>query len=146
DTEIGTGSTNLLLGGYHTGALSRDGDWGYFVHALWDVPVASQGGYRPGQEIDAAAGVVYNGWFVNSGKIRVSPVLQVLAGARAHDSGPASNAPNSGYDRVLVSPGVEIAAGKWNLYGDVELPIYQHVVGNQLTAPALVKVVVSRAF
>jgi hypothetical protein len=146
DTEIGTGSTNLLLGGYHTGALSRDGAWGYFVHALWDFPVATQGGYRPGQEIDAAAGVVYNGWTIDGGRIAISPLLQVLAGARAHDSGPASNSQNSGYERVLLSPGVEVAAGNWKLYGDVELPVYQHVVGNQLTAPALFKVVASRTF
>ncbi len=120
----------------------------HFVHASGgDFPGGDTGrSYRPGQEIDAAAGVVYNGWTIDGGRIAISPLLQVLAGARAHDSGPASNSQNSGYERVLLSPGVEVAAGNWKLYGDVELPVYQHVVGNQLTAPALFKVVASRTF
>ena len=51
--------------------------------------------------------------------------------------------PNSGYDRMLLSPGVEVAFNRWKLYGDVELPIYQRMNGNQLVAQQLFKFVVS---
>ena len=31
DTQIGSGSTDLLLGGYHLGRLSADNRWTYFL-------------------------------------------------------------------------------------------------------------------
>jgi hypothetical protein len=146
DTEIGTGSTDILVGAYHTGALGRDGAWGYFVQVLWDAPVASQGGYAPGQEFDGAAGVSYNGATLAGGKVKVAPVLQLIGSARTADRGPASNAGNSGYERLMISPGVEVDAGAWRVYGDVEIPLYQRVNGDQLTASELFKLVVSRRF
>ncbi len=146
DTEIGTGSTNILVGGYHMGRLSQDGAWGYFVRGLWDAPVASQGGYKPGQEFDGSVGISYNAWTIANGKVRVSPLLQLLGSERGRDSGPASNAADSGYSRVLLSPGIEFDAGAWRLYGDVEFPVYHHANGDQLIAPELFKLVVSRRF
>lgn len=146
DTEIGTGSTNLLIGAYHMGSLSRDGAWGYFVHGLWDVPVASQGGYDPGQEFDGAVGVSYNAGSLDNGKIKVAPLLQLLGSVRGHDTGPNSNPGDSGYERVMLSPGIEFDSGPWKLYGDVEIPVYHRANGNQLVAPELFKVVLSRHF
>ncbi len=146
DTEIGTGSTNLLLGAFHTGSLSRDGAWRYFVRGLWDKPVASQGGYEPGQEFDAAAGVSYDMAQFTNGPVKVVPMLQLLASTRARDRGPNANPPNTGYDRLMLSPGIQLVEGRWALYGDVEVPIYQHVNGDQLTAPALFKIRASRRF
>jgi len=146
DTQIGTGSTNLLLGAFHTGSLSRDEAWRYFVRALWDKPVASQGGYEPGQEFDAAAGISYDLPQFSNGLVKVVPVLQLLASARARDRGPNADPDSTGYDRLMLSPGVQFLAGRWALYGDVELPIYQHVNGDQLVAPALFKIRASRRF
>jgi hypothetical protein len=34
----------------------------------------------------------------------------------------------------------------WKLYGDVEIPVFQHVNGNQLIAPAAVKLIASYNF
>ncbi len=146
DTEIGTGSTNLLLGAFHTGSLSRDGAWRYFVRGMWDKAVASQGGYEPGQEFDAVAGMSYDLPQFANGSLKVVPVLQLLGSARARDRGPSADPPNTGYDRLMLSPGVQFIAGRWALYGDVEVPIYQHVNGEQLTAPALFKIRASRRF
>jgi hypothetical protein len=146
DTSIGSGSTDILVGGYHRGPLTGDKRWTYFAQVQGQLTVSSQGGYRPGDSVDGAAGVYYNGWTLTGGRIKIAPVLQVIGSARASDSGPASNTLNSGFTRVLISPGLEVSGGPWRIYGDVELPIYQNVRGNQLTAPALFKMIVSHSF
>jgi hypothetical protein len=53
---------------------------------------------------------------------------------------------NSGYYRVLVSPGLELDRHPWRFYADVEVPVFQHMNGNQLVAPLLVKASVSFMF
>ncbi|QUD88867.1 hypothetical protein [Phenylobacterium montanum] len=146
DTEIGTGSTNLLLGGFHSGMLSRDGAWGYYARVLWDKPLAGQGGYLPGQEVTAAAGVSYDMPRFMTAPVHVIPLLQVLASTHARDGGRAANPADTGYTRMLLSPGIELTTDKWGLYADVEVPLYQHVNGNQLTAPVLAKLRASRRF
>jgi len=45
-----------------------------------------------------------------------------------------------------LSPGVQVNTGQWRVYGDVELPVFQHVNGQQLTAPVLMKIAFSRSF
>ncbi len=62
----------------------------------------------------------------------------MLASGRLHDSGPAANPENSGYTRLFAAPGLEFDIGKAMLYGDVEVPVYQDVKGNQLVAEHLV--------
>ncbi len=144
DTQIGTGATDLLLGAYHRGPLNRAQRFGYFVQAAWDRPLAYQGGYKPGQEVNLAAGVSYSGW--SFGKVMVAPALELLASHRDSDAGAQADPDNSGYDRLLVSPGVQLSGGRWSLYGDVGIPLYQRYRGDQLAAPALFKLVLSRAF
>ena len=67
---------------------------------------------------------------------------------REHDSGLASNPGDSGYDRLFISPGIDITKvideqnnRTFKLYGDVEVPVYQRENGNQLVAPYLFKIV-----
>ncbi|HEY3813869.1 MAG TPA: hypothetical protein VGL66_11640 [Caulobacteraceae bacterium] len=145
DVEIGSGSTDLLLGGYHQDKFDKNGKFGWFAQVMWQKPLAWQGGYRPGAEADGAAGIYAEGWTFGNG-LRLSPVAQVIGSTREHDSGPAADPLNSGYDRLMVSPGLEFNAKTWRLYGDVELPVWQRVNGNQLVAPALMKVTLSRSF
>jgi hypothetical protein len=38
DTQIGSGSTDLLLGGFHRGLLTGDNHWQYFAQARWRFP------------------------------------------------------------------------------------------------------------
>lgn len=146
DTEIGTGSTDVLVGGFHRGAFTTDQSFGYIVQALGDIPVASQGGYTPGAEVDASAGLLYAGLSFAGGKVKVAPIAQVIVSVRGTDSGPQASDDGSGYRRLLLSPGVQVTAGKWKLYGDVEFPVAQHFNGNQLAAPALIKLILSHDF
>lgn len=146
DTSIGSGSTDIVLGAYHVGTLSKDGEWGYFIQGQYQRPVATQGGYRPGAEFDGDIGISHPLWSSGDGNAKLSPVVQLIGSARAKDSGVKADRPNSGYQRLLISPGLQLEAGKWKLDGDVEFPVYQNVNGNQLTAPALFKVTLSRRF
>jgi hypothetical protein len=144
DTQIGTGSTDILLGGFYRDNLTKDDWWDWFAQFQLDVPVLIQDQYRPGVELDTAAGIDYKGWSL--GRVKISPVGQVIFSERTSDSGAAANSDNSGYQRILLSPGVEFHIHPVKLYADVELPVYQHVTGNQVVAPVLFKVSLSFMF
>jgi hypothetical protein len=145
DTEIGTGSTDALLGGFYRNYLTSDFRWTWFAQVQLDVPLFGRDDYLPGTEVDAALGVYYQGFRI--GKTRVTPVAQVLASYRAQDSGNnASNQVGSGYTRILLSPGLEVDLHPFMVYADAEFPVYQHVNGNQLVAPVLIKFIISYKF
>jgi hypothetical protein len=144
DSEIGTGSTDILLGGFYRGNITKDEKWDWFAQGLLDVPVLIQAGYRPGVELDTAAGIDYKGFSL--GRMRISPVAQVIFSERASDSGSNANPDNSGYQRILLSPGIEFHIHPVKIYADVELPVYQNFTGNQLAASVLYKVSASWMF
>ena len=62
DTSIGTGTTNALIGGFHQGNLNADNTWSWYAQGQFDRAFNTRAGYRPGNELDAAAGVYYTGW------------------------------------------------------------------------------------
>jgi hypothetical protein len=144
DTEIGSGSTDVLLGGYHSGSLTTDQSFGYFAQVLYQHEVAIQYGYRPGPELNGALGVSYNNFML--GSVHVAPVFQMLVSNRGRDGGPQSDPPNTGYTRLIASPGLEVDTDEWKFYADVEVPVYQDMNGNQLIAPAALKFIVSHSF
>lgn len=148
DTSIGTGSTDLLLGAFHQGDLAGPFNW--FVNGQIDVPFITQQNYRPGDEFDAAVGSYYNGFdFGKAGKL--SPLLQLLVSVREHDVGmnasqPINGVEQSGYQRLLISPGAEYDINNIKLYGDIEVPVFQNMNGNQLVAPFALKLIVGYNF
>jgi hypothetical protein len=144
DTEIGTGSTDLLLGLYHQGTLDQDANWIWYGQLMSDTPVLHRPGYQPGAEVDGALGAYYNSWYVGA-QSKVAPLLQILTSLRMADHGILADPANSGYSRLLLAPGLEFDTGRWRIYSDIELPIYQDVRGYQLIAPEQFKLVVSYA-
>jgi hypothetical protein len=144
DTQIGTGSTDILLGGFYRDNLTKDDWWDWFAQLQLDVPVLIQAEYRPGVELDAAAGIDYKKFSL--GRVRISPVAQVIFSERTSDSGSAADSSNSGYQRVLLSPGIEFHIHPVRIYADAEFPVYQNFTGNQLAAPVLFKVSLSFMF
>ena len=144
DTQIGSGSTDILLGGFYRDNLDRNEKWDWFAQLQLDVPVLIQAQYRPGVELDTAAGIDYKGWTV--GRVKISPVGQVIFSERTSDSGAAANSENSGYQRILLSPGIEFHIHPVKVYADVELPVFQNVTGNQVVAPVLFKMSLSFMF
>jgi hypothetical protein len=176
DTQIGSGSTDLLLGGFHRGLLTGDNSWQYFGQFLWRQPFLYQAAadpqgffdgnpgvvqtYYPGAQIDGAIGILYNNWYHVLGFDKITPVGQVIVSHRNADSGTGSDPYNSGFDRVMLSPGIEFTkvldeannrVGK--LYFDVEVPVYYRAnaannagTEGQLVAPYLIRLVASYNF
>jgi hypothetical protein len=133
DTQIGSGSTDLLLGAYHLGRITKDNQWAYYLQGQIDQPIAHQDNYLPGGELVLVAGAYYEGWKL-SGSAKLSPVGQLRYVHRRPDGGPDGKPDETGYTRVLVSPGLELEVGKLRLYADVAVPLRTNARGNQLFA------------
>ena len=176
DNQIGTGSTDLEVGAFHRGLITGDNAWQYFAQFLLRRPFLYQAAadpqgffdgnpgvvqtYFPGYQIDGAAGIVYNNLYHVLGLDKITPLGQVIISTRSHDTGTGADPYNSGFDRVLLSPGVELTkvVDEANnrvikLYADVEVPIYYRAnaannagTEGQLVAPYLIKVVASYNF
>lgn len=144
DTEAGTGSTDLLLGAYHQAALTEDKRWSWFSNVLWVEPTLIQSGYRPGATIDTAVGVYYDDWRL--GALHIAPLAQAVGSLRWRDSGPAANSPDTGYQRLLLGPGVEIGEGAWHAFANVSFPVAQNINGDQIVASEYYKLSVSWSF
>jgi len=144
DVEIGSGSTDLLLGAYHLGSLTADNRWSWFLNAQWQEPVAHRASYRPAAEIDAAAGIYYGA--LSLGTARLTPIVQLELTNRGHDGGPGGDPVNTGYTRVYAAPGVELDTGALRIYADVGLPLYTNASGHQLMAAVIVKANVAYHF
>jgi len=152
DTSIGTGTTDLLLGGYHIGSIGHSPQLKWFAEVLLDRAFNSREGYRPGNELDAAVGALYDGIPLGQDGT-LAALVQLIGSDRLHDSGENSDPYNSGYRRLLLSPGVEANLGAWKLYADAEFRLYHYAnaapsvdtEGNQgqLVAPVLVKLMLS---
>lgn len=124
--QPGTGTTDLLVGVYHFGSISRD--WDYFAQGMVQAALDSRDHYRPGNALNVNFGVRYvaNDLF--------TPQLQINAKTSKHDSGSDSDRPNSGGTLAYLSPGVTANIRQdLKAYGFMQVPIYQDVNGLQLT-------------
>jgi hypothetical protein len=176
DNQPGTGSTDLILGAFHRGLLTGDNSWQYFSQFVWRQPFLYQSAvdpqgffdgnlgvvqtYHPGMQIDGAIGFLYNNWYNVLGFDKITPLGQVIVSHRESDSGTGADPLNSGFDRVMLSPGVEFtkvldeATKKvLKVYVDVEVPVYYRASAannagteGQLVAPYLFKFVTSYNF
>jgi hypothetical protein len=171
DNQIGSGSTDVILGAFHRGLITGDNAWQYFAQVRANIPFLYRATinpdtglnelYKPGYQIDGAAGIVYNNGYNILGFDKIAPLLQVIGSHRVHDKGEAADPLNTGFDRLMISPGVEFTkvldeankrVGK--LYFDVEIPFYYRVNAGlnpdgskgQLIAPVLTKVIASYNF
>jgi hypothetical protein len=154
DSEIGTGSTDILLGVFHHHKLGGSGNWSWYAQALLDVPALIQNQYRPGVELDTAAGLYYSGWML--GRLMITPVEQIIASERTSDTGPYASGgaldggpgSDSGYQRIMLSQGFEFHMHPYpvSFYADVEVPVFQCFRGNQMAASQLFKAMLSYHF
>jgi hypothetical protein len=176
DNQIGTGSTDLLLGAFHRGLLSGDNAWQYFAQIIMRKPFMYQSAidpqglfdgnpgvvqtYYPATQFDGAIGINYNNFYHVAGLDKITPLVQVIMSHRAADSGTGADPLNSGFDRVMLSPGVEFTkvvdeANKRviKFYADIEIPIYYRAnsannagTEGQLVAPYLIRLISSYNF
>ena len=142
--QPGTGSTDLLLGGYYSGGVDK---LGWFAQALWQHAIASQANYRPGDAITVNAGLRY----ADMGQA-VVPLFQVNYVRRNIDTGSGVNvefdgSPLTGGDLVYLAPGVSARLGAgFSAYAYVQVPVYQDVNGVQLTAKEIYSIGVRKSF
>ena len=145
DSELGTGSTDILLGGFYRNSLTKDNKWNWYAQLKLDVPTLTQVEYRPGVELDTAAGIDYEGFSL--GRVGISPLAQVIFSERTSDSGANAASPvASGYQRLMLAPAIEFHIHPVTIYADAEIPVFQNFTGNQLAAPVLFKVSLSYMF
>jgi len=125
DTLPGSGSTDLSVGAYHVGQLRGRLSW--FVQGQYQFAIASQGDYRPGNEADGTLGLSYDA-SPDASSVRFTPMLQLLGSVRKRDTGDNSDPVNSGYQRLLIAPGLKVKFGrKLSVFGDVSVPVAQYV-------------------
>jgi len=135
--QIGTGSTDLILGGYITGAIA---EYGWFAQGTVQHAVATKiiGGqdYIPGDAYALNTGIRYAKFGA-----RFTPMLQLNYIHRQPDTGTGATPPDaltggagSGGTLVYLAPGALIrVGGGTSVYGFVQLPIYQYVNSLQLS-------------
>ena len=111
-----------------------------------DAPIDEFQGYRPGLEADAALGAYYTGLTIHGVGIHSNRAATALRGAGII-AAPTGCAP----DRIRISTAPAFARlgtglPPLSIYADVEVPVYQHFSGDQLTAPLLFKVIMTYHF
>jgi len=148
DTSIGSGSTDLLLDGYHLGKLPlvwRDRSFHWYGQANLQQPIWTQDHYQPGTAFNVALGALYD--FGQVGVLDgIAPILTMINSFRSSDHGSNADTDNTGYERIFLAPGAEVRKGPVRFYADIEFPVFQHVTGNQVVAPFLLKTVLSYDF
>jgi hypothetical protein len=126
--QPGTGTTDAVIGAYYTRMLPAQG-WSWFVQPALQVPLDSRAGYRPGRRFSFDIGTRYE-----AGE-RLALMLQLNVLHRTRDAGREAEPADTGGSAAFLSPGVSYALSRdWQVYGFVQLPVYQYVNGVQVTA------------
>lgn len=126
--QPGSGTTDVLLGVYSYHRLAGDTAT-LFAQALWQRPFNERDDYQPGQQISLDAGLRY------ALTRNLNAQLQLNLLWKDHDQGLNAEPDDSGGHSVFLSPGASYAlSAAVQLFGFVQLPLYQYVNGTQLTA------------
>ena len=129
--QPGTGTTDLILGAYYTKPMNKN--WDYFTEALYQSAFNVVDQYRPGD------GFNWNFGFRYYGVEAFHPQLQVNARYVEHDSGSQSDVFSTGGTLVYLSPGLVVPVrGGVDIYTFMQIPLYQNLLGVQLTPTSTV--------
>jgi len=123
--QPGTGTTDLILGVYHYGALGPS--WSYFAQATVEQPLGSRDGFKPGEALNVNLGVRW------TASRAVVPQIQLNVRAEGRETGPNADTPNSGATLGYLGPGISVDVARGvQAFGFVQVPVYQNVNGYQL--------------
>ena len=135
--QPGTGTTDFVFGAYyHRDMLADLSSW--FVQGLYQAPIAERDDFKPGYRLSFDLGMRYD-----LGR-KLGAVLQLNTQVKGRDGGAAAEPEDSGKTLISLSPGLSYALSRdMQVYGFVQLPIYEHVNGVQLTAERALAVGIS---
>jgi hypothetical protein len=137
--QPGTGTTDLLLGGYFNRVLASGSSW--FADVLVQAPLNEHDQFKPGTRTS-----VDFGYRMQAGE-KLGVMLQLNFLHKSRDSGSNAEPEDSGGRFVSLSPGLSYAlTPSLQVYGFLQLPIYQYVNGVQLTADWAVAAGISTRF
>jgi hypothetical protein len=126
--QPGSGTTDALLGVYRHHRRGGS-DTTFFAQALWQRPFAERDGYAPGQQVALDTGLRYALAHDTSAQVQLNLLW------KDRDRGINAEPDDSGGRYVFLSPGLSCAINATlQVYGFVQLPLYQYVNGTQLTA------------
>lgn len=149
--QLGTGTTDLILGAYYFDNLSQN--WDYFVQAQFQSALADgymsngvsvggqSGSYRPGDSVNLSGGLRYQGFDA------FMPELQLNIRTVQADTGSVADTYATGGTLVYLTPGVTIpVTTQLSVHTSLQLPIYQNVNGIQLAPTSIFSIGARYAF
>ena len=138
--QLGTGSTDAIIGVYKFGIIPKTEDWGYFGNVQYQATVkptnvpsniaalSAGNSYRPGNALNINVGTNYQGWD------KWVPTFQFNYLYKTADSGTAADTWATGGTLLYATPGILYKlTDQTQVYANVQLPVYQNVNGIQLT-------------
>jgi hypothetical protein len=138
--QPGSGTTDLLVGAYYMQHFHAS-DFAWFAQALAQLPLNSSEDYRPGRRFTTDVGLRY------AVSEKASLMLQANFLYKNRDSGAQAEPDDSGGKFLYLSPGASYAiTDKVQLYGFVQMPVYQYVNGVQLTASRAIALGITARF
>ncbi len=142
--QLGTGSTDMIIGAYYYQPVSQNFDAfvnGQFQAALKQKLDQSGQDYRPGNQMTISVGLRYEA------SPDIVPQLQVNLSRKSHDQGALADTGNTEGTVAYLSPGVSMSVLKnLQLYGFVQLPVYRKLEGYQVSPRWTASAGVSYAF
>lgn len=126
--QPGTGTTDLIVGGYYHQKLTEHGVF-WFAQGQYQHALNTRDNYRPGAQLGLDAGI----------RKGVGAKLGLLAQLnyvhKRADHGSEAEPESSGGRYLYASPGLSYAiASSAQVYMFYQVPVYRHVEGVQLTA------------
>lgn len=131
--QPGNGSTDLVLGAFWQQAVPGS-EWSWFAQGIAQSAIKSAANFRPGNQFNIDLGSRYAFTDTFSGMLQFN-VQYNNADSGAGAALTPAGAVSSGGRVISLTPGLNYALGKESqLYALIQLPIYQYMNGEQLTA------------
>ena len=126
--QPGTGTTDVILGGYYHQRLTVLGA-SWFAQAQYQQALNTRANYKPGAQLGLDLGARKS----LGGNVGLLGQLNYVY--KRSDSGSEAEPDSSGGSFLYASPGLSYAlTSKMQLYAFYQVPVHRHVKGVQLTA------------
>ena len=126
--QPGTGSVDAIFGGYYAYRADHNAPT-WFAQTLFQRAIWPRDNFKPGDQLSLTGGITFP--YTDT----VSLLFQLNGLIKQHDTGANAEPDLSGGRYLHASPGLSYAFTRGTqLYGFLQLPVYQHVNGTQLVS------------